>query len=193
MTALSRLFVLESIRDALGAQRDGTEVDPIFIAPVLADKVKAGKFFIFSSTIAVASGSEATWSLENPSASGKSVYIVGMTAANDNTAQVIFSMYKNSVITGGTTRVPWDMNFGTNNSSIVVAKDGSGIRSAGTQLDMRVSVVRDQMFIFSPAAGEELIIVPPGASLQLTGVVPGALAVQQFTVGFRWYEESNGV
>lgn len=151
----------------------------------LAIKIAEGSFFLSSSSRSVTSGSEATWSVANPSGSGKVIYLVHVSAANDNTAQIRFDVYQNSTITGGDTRTPWNPNFSSANTSIVEVVDGTGIRSGGTQLEAKIAVVRDHPFEF-----EGLLVLPPGTSLQLTGVVPGALSAQQLTVGGRWYEEA---
>lgn len=175
---------LSSILTDLQGKRDGTGTEPTYTSSSLSYKIGAGQFFLMSSTLNIASGSEGTWSILNPSASGKTIYIVHVSVRTDNTDQVLFDLYRDSTITGGTALTPWNPNFNSSNTSIATVEHGESIRSGGTQLEASVAVSRDGPYQF-----EGLVVVTPGLSLQLTGVVPGALTAQDLTVGARWYEE----
>jgi len=154
----------------------------------LFNLVTQGKVFVVSHRFgAVSSASSVYMYLENPSNSGKNIYLVAIEVIS--TGQFWVDIYvDNTVSSAGTTITPVNLNLESTNSSVAYVEYG-GTYSLGTQIHQTVAPGGSGIrAIGSVVNVSEAMIMPPGKNIVIVATNQSASA-EDMSIRIVWWEE----
>jgi len=185
-------MIYRAYRDALAERipyqllqfSDGTTMTyPRFFIKIMQEK----GYIISQRFTGVASGSSVQLYMENPSGSGRNIYIIEIEAGS--LAQAHLDIYReNTVTSNGTSLEPLPLYLGSNKKSVVYAEH-SGTHGLGKlALNTVVPGGSRTRAIGSIAEVGETLVIPPGQNMvvQLTNASASAT---DMSIKIVWWEE----
>lgn len=128
-------------------------------------------FIVTTASTSVASGSNLLIQITNPSGSGKSLYISGISGGISAAATI--NVYSGGTVSGGTTPTPFNSQFGSTVASIATARTSTGSVS-GTPTLFYTALLAAGIFNLTFTGA---VIVPPNRSIAIsvgTGAITAA-------------------
>jgi len=172
------------LRELLGILADGT----LTVAERFQRKIEEGKAFAVSHRFeGLATNASAELYFENPSGSGRTVYIVIVEVVG--MAQGWVDIYRgNTVSTPGTPLTPMNLNLGSTNASVVNVEYG-GVYVAGT-LALNTVLPGGNLVRAVGSAVEvgETVKIPEGNNILVRATNTSASA-QDLSIRVLWWEE----
>jgi len=160
---------------------------PIVVHP-LFNAIEDGVAFSASQRVSISNGSTVGFYFENPSGSGKKVYIVAIIARGK--AEGDIDIYEGATVTTpGTAITPRNLNLGSTNTSVCNIEYGGAYDISGANL-VKPDVLPGGSGV--RAVGDlaevgDTIIMPPGTSL-LVNVTNTSQSASDYAVSFKWIE-----
>lgn len=147
--------------------------------------LEEGLAFSAGTRQAVAAGGTASLHIENPTASGRVLYIAGFSVYTGETARVQISYFKDATSSGSAVSVV-NHNFGSVVSPVSVVKAGGNVLTGGTELSPRSGATARAPFSFVSGI---LFAIPPGCSAALLSQRPAGLSgTEDVDINVHWVE-----
>lgn len=153
-----------------------------YVADAFARYVEEGKTFMAGARLALAAGQTGTFSLVNPTGSGKTLYLTGLELAADMNADA--TLVINPATTPGAAQAATNQHQAFSTVASAQVKAGVGAPTGGTAMSTVLRLPANQ-----PVLRQQLLILPAGKSLAVSAA-PSTLAASVLYASFRWLEAS---
>lgn len=156
-----------------------------YVGNALLLELDAGRVFAVGGEQVTTIAANASLLLENPTGSGKNVYIISWSIYADAAASVRYHL---DAVSTGAILTPENLNLDFNGgaspiNSVVIARMGAGVLSGG-----RIFNVAHRVNSQSPVEKSVLVKLPPGRSVAIQFVSSSATNTVDFN--FQWMERN---
>ncbi|MCR8631014.1 hypothetical protein [Paenibacillus radicis (ex Xue et al. 2023)] len=131
-------------------------------------------FTLTTGGVSVSSGQSLLLQAANPAGSGKTLYLSKVMGGTTAAATLLF--YSGGTITGGTTPVPVNSNFGSSNASIITSKQNTGSLT-GTPTTVITLPITAGMYLVALGGA---FVIPAGQTFTATlgtGALTGSINI----------------